>query len=1005
MMWSDRERMGCTGLVCIAGRMITLQSPMLSRAPASWFSLLLILFLPIVGMGQQPYSWNITEEDNLPSQTVWDLMLDHSGKVWMATAGGLAYHDGNKIVPVYHVSDQGRSFTGLQQDKTGRIWCVDFGMNPYYVEHDTVFPFREIKLDFPLSRVGITETGNVIFINSTHYRVFDPIARTFTPILSLGEGAGVVRALTNDLFINKDGYYLQKGDSMVFHSRVIDRESFFFNNPLNKHLQLYIDTYSGSINRLKGDTLEPIYHLFHNQEGRAKNIILAHLNLDSTFWFGTNNGAFEWSDSHRHLLPGMRVSKALIDREGNHWFSTLDNGVFVFPSVEATIYTSRFDADFPDNKIYRLSDGPGSLIYLGGNGHLVAFDTEERSYRTFHADTRKECEGITYDASHAKIYATFGSLLEIDTGLTRVRNRLNGNLKEIAPMEHLLAFRNSKSLNLMARLPQDSIHLSALPAPDFTLSPSQQAPNEKIRIGFYAKMLDEETIRGLGIDQTTGQLVTGSNKRTLVFDDFKPRELKHNGESIRGVRVCQNDDGSVLIITRQKWLLHYHDGILSDLLEDYPSLKENRFLVARKYGDTIFAADSKNLIALYPLSKTYEVLGKLDGIPSNDINDVLVKSGHIWLATSQGLVAYPLSLTRRNETRPQTTITSIQINGAFMDSIRKTFQYTENSFTFRIFANCYRSRKGFQYRYRLLGQSDQWITQGSGQNTLQFSGLPANDYRLEVLAINEDGVEGPITSFDFKVHPPFWQALWFYLVIAAIVVLILFQLYRYRIRIMKRRQQLLNQLTESKLTAIRAQMNPHFMFNALNSIQDLVLANDFETTNRFLGMFSDLMRKVLEHSNKSIVPLKEELRLLELYLELESLRFKDDFSYEIILNHIEAENQISIVPLVIQPYVENALKHGLLHKEGKKKVTIELTKGEHLMCVITDNGIGRVKAKEIKERQAKFHASFATEANQSRLELLSQLENENFTEIITDLYDAAGTATGTEVRLQLPIIG
>jgi len=213
------------------------------------------------------------------------------------------------------------------------------------------------------------------------------------------------------------------------------------------------------------------------------------------------------------------------------------------------------------------------------------------------------------------------------------------------------------------------------------------------------------------------------------------------------------------------------------------------------------------------------------------------------------------------------------------------------------------------------------------------------------------------------------------------------------------------ELRQSQLSSLKAQMNPHFMFNALNSIQEFILLNDKKQANMYMGKFADMMRLILDMSNKDTITLDEELRSLDLYLQLEALRFEEQFSYLIEKDKNINDGYIHMPAMIIQPYVENAIKHGLLHKTGEKKLHIHFSLvNEHtLCCTVTDNGIGRKRSGEINDMRQKKYSSFATGATQKRLELLNYRKKELISVKYQDLYNASGQASGTVVTINIPV--
>jgi len=227
-----------------------------------------------------------------------------------------------------------------------------------------------------------------------------------------------------------------------------------------------------------------------------------------------------------------------------------------------------------------------------------------------------------------------------------------------------------------------------------------------------------------------------------------------------------------------------------------------------------------------------------------------------------------------------------------------------------------------------------------------------------------------------------------------------------QLRETQKRLALEKQYRDSELKALKAQMNPHFIFNALNSIQEYIILNKKDLAGDYLGKFADLMRKYLHHSDAGHITLQEEIDSLNMYLELESLRFEESLEYTIKTADSIDKEFVKIPTMLIQPYVENALKHGLLHLLENRKLAIFVSQeSEHaVQCTIIDNGIGRDASTKIKEQRGAFHQSFATQATENRLELLNQTQAQKIGVQITDLYNEDGSSRGTKVQLDIPIL-
>ncbi|NQX97176.1 MAG: histidine kinase, partial [Flavobacteriales bacterium] len=211
-----------------------------------------------------------------------------------------------------------------------------------------------------------------------------------------------------------------------------------------------------------------------------------------------------------------------------------------------------------------------------------------------------------------------------------------------------------------------------------------------------------------------------------------------------------------------------------------------------------------------------------------------------------------------------------------------------------------------------------------------------------------------------------------------------------------------HELAASNLKAIKSQMNPHFIFNSINSIQDLVLQQESLKSYDYLVVFSKLVRNILDYSEREFIPLEEEISFLNTYLGLEKLRFKDEFEFT-ISSTLLAKGTL-IPSLIIQPFAENAIKHGLLHKKDKKQLQITFTEQENgIFCTVKDNGIGIEESKKIKARQGNAHKSFSTEAIQKRLSLLQEQTQSNSGYVMKTIFDDNGNVAGTEVLITLPI--
>ena len=244
-----------------------------------------------------------------------------------------------------------------------------------------------------------------------------------------------------------------------------------------------------------------------------------------------------------------------------------------------------------------------------------------------------------------------------------------------------------------------------------------------------------------------------------------------------------------------------------------------------------------------------------------------------------------------------------------------------------------------------------------------------------------------------------------YMMLGAAIEVFVFSLgMGYRIKLVEQEKNTIEtEITKVKLTALRAQMNPHFIFNSLNSIRAYVISNETKMASDYLNKFARLIRLILHYSSKDAIPLKEELETLRLYVEQEQMRYREDFGFEIkIFPGVDIENWL-VPPLILQPYVENAIGHGLAPKTGEKKLLIEIAKsGNTISFTIRDNGVGRSYSKKFSNLKNEKHKSVAMELTQKRIDLASENETDDENIEIIDI-EESGKALGTEVRFKLPI--
>ncbi|MEK6614700.1 MAG: histidine kinase, partial [Bacteroidota bacterium] len=333
-----------------------------------------------------------------------------------------------------------------------------------------------------------------------------------------------------------------------------------------------------------------------------------------------------------------------------------------------------------------------------------------------------------------------------------------------------------------------------------------------------------------------------------------------------------------------------------------------------------------------------------------------------------------------------------------------------NNISFEYIGICLTNPEKVRYKFMLEGFEKTW-SPASKETFARYSNLSAGKYSFKVMSCNNEGLwNKEPTTFSFMITPPVWKTWWFRITLALSAIILIVIFFRVRTEAIRRKEaEKLSreiQLATNELKALRAQMDPHFIFNSLNSIQSFIMSKDEESALRYLSKFSKLMRMILSNSEKTFVTIREEIDSLNLYLELESLRWDNKFDFTITIDPKVETDFCKIPGMLIQPYVENAIIHGVTPKtEEKGKIEIRISQTDtHIICMIEDNGIGRKKSQQLKTKtNQSLYESMGMKITSERLEALNRLHHSELSVRITDMEDAYGNGLGTKVELFIPI--
>lgn len=535
----------------------------------------------------------------------------------------------------------------------------------------------------------------------------------------------------------------------------------------------------------------------------------------------------------------------------------------------------------------------------------------------------------------------------------------------------------------------------------FTKENHRLASNSNVRLledGFHRIWL-EHTDAGLTVyDPRTGssEFINPTSHPTLttspLTDITKTPDEKVWVSSIRGIFVFEKKSSKIIrTITRKS-------GLPSEFV--YSILSDST--------GNVWLTSDKGLTVIQPsgVMKTFNHIHGLRG----DYTTFFLKKAEgklLRIYTRQGFYTFnPDDVLAENTLEAPVRITSIRNETKAISDVTRpvAVEYKENAVSFEFAALNFQHPQRNKYLYKIEGLDDQWIE--TADHIVNYSGLPSGNYSFMVKSVGQPDTAA--ATVKLIVATPFWKTSWFVLLIAVLLMLLFYVVFKLRTIAIRKEEQMKLELTQKladvEMKALRAQMSPHFIFNSLNSINRYIVKSDPDTASSYLTKFSKLMRLILENSNQKVITLQQELNALRLYIELEALRFNNKFSYNLTINDKVDPTIIGVPPMVIQPFIENAIWHGLMHKDSAGLLQIFIDPFEDgIRCIIQDNGIGRKKASELKSKSITNDKSFGMKITADRLNMAKGNSTISTVEII-DLQDDHGVALGTKVILTIAAV-
>lgn len=930
---------------------------------------------------------NFSTDDGLSDNVVFDFFEDSKDRLWFYTYNGIpSYYKDGEIVnfsthPSFRNSNHSEMISSIFEDIDGTIWMGKRISGLIEISPEDSLKTHILNHPHPLVNSQVSPLG--------HFWSPDSVLHIFAGRILLKFNREERQWDLLEPWIPADF------STPIFWSKIP------FGLVIARKPDIFKLGWEGNKVKIEQLTSTP---------NSIPSTCIVRINDDECF-VGTYKGMYKYQLSTNSwgptILEGYSVTSACQDREGNYWFTTLSNGIFYTPGIDVKHWGQ--SEGFSTNGIKKILHSQTSDdVWVGMMDNNIA---------RFNKGTIQNISINFPDSSRftgpLELISDNGKILICSaSGLTWLDPESKKQKHLVVPGALKSVFRTSKGQILVCGNNglysiTDSLKRVISSYPTYPFQMGQMIHHK----AFANNRICDERVYSV-LELGNGELLLGTSKGVIqVKENLKNHRLfdDHPSMQFAVYNMALGHDGSAWVATHGGGIVH----LVDDTLVQYDTrngIKSNLCkTVYIEPSGTVWVGSNQGISSLLPSKEspgTYTIssFSTLDGLTSDEVNDLVVKNDTLWLASPKGLSCIPLKMIDRVSPPPMIYLDSLTVNNQPLTIDRQLeFEPDENNLGIHFIGVSYQSQGNITYSYRLIGADDTWNT--TNNNSVDFLGLSPGDYIFEVFATNFKGIRSDQTlQLSFTILQPWYLRWWAIALGLGLTILVIYLFINRRYRVMQIRNDLQMDAALSEQKALRARIAPHFIYNALNSIQSLISDNQRIEALNYTSRFSRLMRKIFEHSLENFISIEEEIETLEIYLKLEHLRFKDKFTYKIEVDPELDPSADAIPSMILQPIIENSIWHGLLHKQqpGHLKVKFQ-SKGELLQCVIEDNGIGRKAAQAQRSKFVDEKRDSGLEVTKGRLQTLAKLEgkqNEIKMEII-DMYDEE-VATGTRVEVWLP---
>ncbi|MBL0145867.1 MAG: histidine kinase [Chitinophagaceae bacterium] len=964
-----------------------------------FFLFFVICFLGKAQIGNYRFI-NFSIKDGLPDKFIYSATQDKKGYMWFGTATGLYRYDGH-IFKYYRspLDKAGNSIANILQavhtDDEGNLWLGSLTSLQWYNPSKNTF-WQPKNTDVNSHFIVNFSKGKYTWLSTNKnfvYRFNNKDSSFLSLANQYPKTAGVASIITvengNFLYdIHPEGIYIfsieGKYQNFIQHLPADIANGFYSKNDN----AIYLSSYQSGVLKFDLVTLTIKEVDPQNKALKLNNLLSINRKEDGTFFLvgyplhvlNTNKNVylsfFSKEDKNEFSIGASKIANIFCDRENNVWFCG-HSGLAMLPWQNSQIIT----LPLKDETTGAVTE-PIGVYQEPKTNNLLIINTSSSGLQYLDLNTKQSkiiTNTATKQAIKSLIIAPDSSVYASDD-----INFFKYNAKDKTLAPYLLKDQNNKGIGAIARHVTDANGNIFIGAVNNGFYKWNYTTN---KLWHYNKW---DVTDNKGVDNKDNNIMPCiiDRKQNVWFTssngiyEYNQKENKytlHTPPVSNDVAAMGASNYIAEDLNGHIWIATINNGI-------YEMYYENRKQIWKNYTKNSgigLSTDYCQKIKLNPGDSTLW-LSTLSGILKFDPNNRKVLS---WFSMQNGLAqeggGYSFNIFSnkqlavlfygalnlldlktyvQNNSKPHVALNSIKVlNEEVYFSLDSTkpvlhLQHNQNYLQFEFAALVYNNGNKNQYAYMLEGLDKEWIYTGQ-KNIASYSGLNPGSYVFKVKAANSDGLWGDETVVKIIIKSPIYKRGWFILLSLLLFSSLIYGWNKYRVNQTKKEEHLKasfqQQIAATEMKALRAQMNPHFIFNSLNSIQKYILQNDHFAASQYLTKFSRLIRLILDHSNQNTILLSGELDLLRLYIEMESLRFDNSFTYTIhVEDNINTET-VLIPSMLIQPYVENAIWHGLLHKEDKGHLVLHfsLSKSGSLNVIIEDNGVGREKATQLKSKQ------------------------------------------------------